>query len=35
MFSIKREISQFHIVEKQQRNVQKKVMHEQSYCFAY
>ena len=35
MFSIKREIRHFHVVVFQwrQRNVQKSVMHEQSFCF--
>ena len=36
-FSIKREIRHFHVVvvQKRQRNVQKSVMHVQSWCFAF
>ena len=36
-FCIKRKIRHFHVVvaQKQERNVQKSVMHVQSCCFAY
>ena len=35
-YSIKREISNFHVavVQRRQRNVEKSMMHVQSYCFA-
>ena len=37
MFSIKRKITHFYVVvvQKRQRNVQKRVMHMQSCCFAH
>ena len=37
MSSIKREIRHFHVevVQKQERNAQKRVMHVQGCCFAY